>query len=263
MKKILIGILTLVLIFSLVLGAKKLFFNKDDTEMLLAEQMEEVEEVEEEIEEVKAEVEPEKKEKTIEEMERDIEAKKPSSKITIRPLKDASTGKEYHELEDAPVQYKINDISYYPKEDIELTEITKELTQEDINRLQNYGYDWYTGYVNKVEPRYKFGEYYEKYPEDTKAVIKKYTPRRLDLYKNAVVGWVTDPNLVYKTARSDYAITGVLQLMYVREDNLFKLKANVPYERDAEFRYSNTTDGLYLPQVIYLSDWREIIYEKK
>ncbi len=265
MKKILIGILTLVLIFSLVLGVKKLFFNKDDTETLLAEQMEEVEEVEEEIEEVKAEVEPEKKEKTIEEMEEAIEARKPYDKIAIKPLKDASTGKEYYELEDAPLQYAIDGVSFTlqdtGEETKDLPKLQHDPTEEDIKRLQGYSYNWYTGYSEKVEPRYKCQEYLEKYPEDTQAVFKKYIPHRIDIYKNASLGWVSDPSLIYETARGYYGVRGILQMSYKRDDNIFKLKANKIYERDVEFRFANTTKGTFLVQVIYLSNWREVYYD--
>lgn len=201
-------------------------------------------------------------EKTLEEKEKEIESKKPKDKIVVDLLKDTSNATAddtLATLPDAPLFYKVDGIEYKLTENPEIIEKpTEELTENDIKRIQNYGYNWYTGYVDKVEPDVKYGEYYKKEPKDTEAVIKKYIPQRLDVFKNAMVGWATNPNLVYKTAAADYAVSGVLQLSYLREDNIFNLEPYKLYERDAEFRYANTTDGLFLRQIIYLSDWREV-----
>lgn len=193
---------------------------------------------------------------------KEIELQKPKDKIAIDVLKDTSNATVDDTLEtlpDAPLFYRVDGIEINLKENPEIIEgPIKKLTEEDIKRIQGCGYDWHTGYIDKVPPNIKCGEYYEKHPEDAEAVIRKYIPQRLDIFKNAIVGWVTGPNLVYRTAKGYYGIRGVLQLSYVGEDNMFNLEPYKLYERDAEFRYANTTDGLFLRQVIFLSDWREI-----
>ncbi len=202
------------------------------------------------------------KEKTLEEREREIESKKPRSKIAIDLLKDTSNATvddTLATLPDAPLHYKVEGINFKLKENPENVEnFTKELAEEDIKRLQSYGYNWHTGYVDEVQPRIKYGEYYKKYSEDTKWAIENLHPQRLNVFKNAIVGWVTDPNLVYDPANTTYGISGVLQLSYLRENNMFDLEPYKLYERDVEFRYANTTEGLFLRQIIYLGDWKEV-----
>lgn len=198
------------------------------------------------------------KEMSIEEKERIIESKKPQNKIPVELLKDSSSGKEYHELEDAPLQYVIGGVDFKLRETPNKISITKELTNEDIERIQGYGYNWHTGFVDEVEPIAKYGEYCMEDLEDTKFVTEQLIPQRLNIYRGALVGWITDSSLVYRTAGGYYGVSGVLQISYVREDNPFGLEAGKGYERDVEFRYSNTVDGLSLVQIIYLSDWKEI-----
>ncbi len=202
------------------------------------------------------------KEKTLEEKEKEIESKKPKNKIVVDLLKDTSNATvddTLATLPNAPLHYTVDGVKVKLKENSEKqNKFTKELTAEDIKRLQSYGYYWHTGFVDKVPPRYKYGEYYKKYPEDAKWVKETMYPQRIDVFKNAIIGWITNPNLAYETCRGYYGISGVLQLSYLREDNIFNLEPYKGYERDVEFRYANTTDGLFLRQIIYLSDWREI-----
>lgn len=201
-------------------------------------------------------------EKTLEEKEREIESKKPRDKITVDLLKDTSNATVDDTLEtlpDAPLFYRVDGIEYKLKESPEIIEKpTKILTEEDIKRLQNYGYNWHTGYVEKVPPKARCGEYYEKHPKDTKWAVENLYPQRLDVFRNGIVGWVTGSDLVYKTAKAYYGMRGILQLSYLRENNMYDLEPYKLYERDAEFRYANTTDGLFLRQVVYLSDWKEV-----
>ncbi|SCG83659.1 hypothetical protein DW1_2093 [Proteiniborus sp. DW1] len=253
--------LSIVLVILVVFICSFFIFNKNKDDAILIADNAYGEELQEEQKKIPKDNKSEKDNNeivSIEEKEKEIESKKPKNKIAVRPLKDASSGKEYYELEDAPVQYVIDGVSFKLKDNPEKVKQTKELSDEDIKRIQDYGYDWYTGYLEDVPPRYKYGEFYEKEPEEVEWAIKTLHPQRLNIYRNAIVGWETDVNLVYKMIRGDYVVSGVLQLAYVREDNPFGLEPKKGYERDAEFRYANTTKGLFLQQVIYLSDWREI-----
>ncbi len=269
MKKYIILLLVLVLIGSLGFKGYKAFFQKPkpiiEDHHYLVNQDKDMEGKEDK---VKEEVKEVIKEKTLEEKERQIEADKPKNKIKVDLLKDTTNATEddtLATLPDAPLHYKIDGVESFKLElgNIEVIERgtskkNSTFTDEVIKRLQAYGYNWYTGYEREVPPRVKLGEYYEKYPEWAEIVAKEYIPRKVDIFKNAIIGWGTDPNLVYKTPRGNYGVRGILQISYLREDNMFDLKPYVLYERDTEFRYANTTDGLFLRQIIYLSDWREV-----
>ncbi len=189
------------------------------------------------------------------------EEDKPKDKIIVDRLKDVSNpkpGLNIKDYPDAPLEYTIDGVDLKLKTNYQIGSITKILTTNDIQRLQAYGYNWHTGYEREVPPRVKLGEYYEKHPDWADIAVKDYIPQRVDIFKNALVGWATDPNLVYKTPRGNYGVRGIFQIQYPDTNNPYGLGANKLYERDTEFRYANTTDGLFLRQVVYLSDWREV-----
>lgn len=171
------------------------------------------------------------------------EEDKPKDKIVVDLLKDASNppvGSKLEDLPDCPLEYVIDGVTLDLRPDHEISNMTEILTAGDIKRLQSYGYNWHTGFVDEVPPDYELGEYYKKHPEWAGIVAKDYIPQKVNTFKYAMVGWITGPNLNYVTAKGYNGVRGVFQVNY-SDKNPYSLESNKLYERDAEFRYANTT----------------------
>lgn len=139
---------------------------------------------------------------------------------------------------------------------------TTELSEEDIKRLQSYPLNglFYVEKEKVVREDYiSFKEYYAKMPEDCEAIYRKqlWTPINYppnDIKGKTIVKWISSPRLIYN-ACSSYGIRGILQ----------KKENGKTYEADYELMITNTTDGTYLIDDKYktdysgaLSEWKEV-----
>ena len=210
----------------------------------------EVEEVgEKDINDLKeSEVAEVKKELTVQEIIREIEKEKPKFNLTIQPNLVAEY-KDYTELKEANIEKVMVKLTpndeIYPK--------TTQLTKKDVERLQGY---------DVIERGTYIGfEGFDK--ERAKGWISKINPISFPHYENAKVEWITDPELVYKTAISQTGIRGVLRIQYFEEENRFKVEPNKVFEIDTEIVVSNTdnydnTISMKLNEICYLSNLREV-----
>lgn len=166
----------------------------------------------------------------------------------------------------------------------DITKRTTKLTEEDIERLQEYECYKLT-YDGKLSANYKsFEEKYKNDRNNAKYVYKNFKPKGFlyswykyetdtsgeeYLYTDAEVNWLSSPKLVYDNPVNSSVIRGILQIKYpkdkvvyreypVRDNDTSTLKANTLYEVDVEFDTRFTTDGNYVPQYKYLSDFKEV-----
>lgn len=133
---------------------------------------------------------------------------------------------------------------------------TKELTEEDIKRLQGYE-------IHLVGRAMGFEESYKNYKEDLEAWANEFNPKNFGVYKNASeVEWITSPKTIYRNALYPVGIRGILRVKYDTENNESLIPGKY-YERDVTFYMSNSdnrdgTTTVKLGQTNYLSPWKEV-----
>lgn len=192
-----------------------------------------------------------KKEPTVEEIIREVEKSKPRFNLDIQPNLVADY-KDYTELKEANWEVAMVKFDFNG----EIYPMTKELSEEDIKRFQEYDTPKIGAYIG-------FEKYYEERRDSAEHWIKSINPASFPNYKNAKVEWITDPKLVYKTAIGQRGIRGILRIQYFEEENRFKVEANKIYEIDTEIVVSETANydnsiSIKLNKILYLSNLREV-----
>lgn len=165
-----------------------------------------------------------------------------------------------------PTERKVPEESKEP----EKANKTRELTEEDIKRLQ--------GYEKSIKPRMGFEEFYNKEREEAEAYAEKskYHPINFGIYKDASeIEWVASPRTVYKNIFGSKGVRGIIRVKY---DKLNKegLEIEKYYERDMEIHVYNTAEiikekrngkivdvwtGGHVAKmdfINYLSPWKEV-----
>lgn len=147
---------------------------------------------------------------------------------------------------------------------------TRELTEEDIKRLQ--------GYEQSIKSRMGFEEFYNKEREEAEAYAEKdkYHPRNFGIYEDASeMEWITSSRAVYKNILGSKGVRGIIRVKYDKP-NKEGLEIGKYYERDIEIHVYNTAEiikekrdgkivdvwtGGYIAKmdaVEYLSPWKEV-----
>lgn len=192
-----------------------------------------------------------------------IEAHK-RGQIMLKPMLDTASAELYTELKPLPIENSYGDnVSIKLKENCKTpSDRTIKLSKEDVERLQGYKVWSKTKDLEgnlTVDPNYKsFEDMYKNRKDICKFVNKAFHPEMFSYYKYAEVDWITSDNLIYQTPLSQYAVRGIIKLKYYRANNRYHLKTDKWYERDVEYKLSFTTDGNFINEIIYLTDWKEV-----